>query len=215
MTLGKTRARHGSWVTAADLLLGSWRRTLIAAGVLVAVFAGVFVVVATLGDLRHANFPGHPYPPAGFYRNPLPGQDELVNAAEAARVKADFERDGQLELQAFAQGNGALLSEADTGNSLTRLKQLLDQNTAQGIVRSYQNHVDHVSVGRLADPVTPGVSWCVEERGETRVIDTAKANGRQISTQTYRFAGRFWLARVGDRYLITDADVTNQPSAGG
>jgi len=33
VTLAKTRAWRGSWVTASDLLLGSWRRTLIAAGI--------------------------------------------------------------------------------------------------------------------------------------------------------------------------------------
>ena len=213
--MAKTRARPGRSGTAADLVLGSWRRTLIAAAAIVAVFAVVIVVTTKLGDFQHANFPGHQYPPPGYYRNPLPGTEQLVNAAEAARVKADFQRDGQIELQAFAEGDSAVLAQADTGNSLIRLRQLLNQYAAQGIVRSYQNHVDSISVGRLADPATQEVTWCVEERGQTRVIDTAKSSGRQVSTQTYRFAGRFWLAKVGDRYLITDTDVTNQPSAGG
>src|SRR5258707_8860476 len=83
----------------ADLTLGSWRRTLLSAAVLAAVFAAVVAAGADLGDWRHSSFPGHPYPPPGYYRNPF-SQDpgDLVPAAEAARVRADFLQDGRVEL---------------------------------------------------------------------------------------------------------------------
>ncbi len=209
--MAKTRARPGRSGTAADLVLGSWQRTLIAAAAIVAVFAVVIVVTTKLGDLQHANFPGHQYPPAGFYRNPVPGGDELVNAAEAARVKADFQRDGQAEVDAFALGDPAPLTQFDAGGHLTRLRQVIDQNNAAGVVQRYENHVDSLVVGRCTAPTDPSVQWCAVEKGSAKLVDVAKSSGQVLRTQTYRFDGKFWLAKAGDRYLITDAAISNQP----
>src|SRR5262245_50747027 len=98
---------------AADLTIGSWLRPAIVAVVIGCVFVAAVAVVLRVGDLRLANFPGHPYPPTGYYRNPFsddPG--DLIDAATAARVRADFQRDGQLEVDAFARGDASLLDQA-------------------------------------------------------------------------------------------------------
>ncbi len=213
--MAKTRARPEKAGTAADLVLGSWRRTLTAAVAIVAVFAAVIVAAITFGDLRHANFPGHPYPPPGYYRNPFSGSDDLVNARQAQQVKADLMRDGQIELDAFANGNASLLAQSDAGNRLTRLQQLLQQNEAQGIVQREENHLENVVVGHLQDPRQPAIDWCVREQGTTTITDVAKSNGRTLRTQSFRFDRKFWLVKSGDRFLIADAEVSSQPSGGG
>jgi hypothetical protein len=189
------------------LVLGSWRRTLGAGAALVAAFAAVIVVTTKLDDLRHANFPGHPYPPAGFYRNPYPNSEELVNAAEAAKVKADLLQDGQVELQALEHGDSAVVAQADAGNSLARLRQLIDSNNAGGIAEHQAVRIDSIVVGRLQDPNDRQVKWCVEERGSGTITYFAKSNGQTLRRQTVAFDNRFWMVRVGPRYLITDVEV--------
>ena len=173
-------------------------------------------VASTSGPLRHTSFPGHPYPPSGFVHNPFSSNpDDLLSVADVARVRADLLADGDAELEAFAAGDRSALSRADTGNRLTRLKQLLDENDANGIVQQEQDSRGSIVVGRLPDPRDPSVTWCVQESGTSTLIDIAKSGGKQLRIQRYRFAGRFWLARVGDRYLITDADVGNQSLTNG
>jgi hypothetical protein len=213
--VAKTGARPGSAGTPADLVLGSWRRTLVAASVILLAFAGVIAAATTFGDLRHANFPGHPYPPPGFYRNPFSGSDDLVNASLAQQVKTDLMRDGQIELEAFATGDASMLALSDTGNRLIRLQQLVQQNNAQGILQRELNRLDKVVVGHLQDPRQPSIDWCVSEQGMTTVTDLAKSNGQTLRTQRFRFDSRFWLVKSGDHYLIADAELSTQPSAGG
>jgi hypothetical protein len=209
--VAKTRARPGRSRTAADLVLGSWRRTLIAAAAIVSVFAVVIVVTTRLGDLLHANFPGHQYPPAGFYRNPVPGGDELINAADAAGVRADFQEDGRVEVDAFARGDPALLAQSDAGGRLARLGQVIDQNNSVGIVQRFENRIDSLVVGRRPAPTGSAITWFVEEKGTSASEDVAKASGQVLRRQSFRFDGQFWLAKVGDRYVITDAAITNKP----
>src|SRR6266567_3041520 len=98
-----------------DFILGSWTRTAAAALLFLALFLGLTWLAASgrLADLRYASIPMvRPWPPTGYYINPLnPSHDrgDLVNAAEASRVKADLLRDGQIELQAVETGNPSLL----------------------------------------------------------------------------------------------------------
>ena len=188
-------------------MLGSWRRTLIAAAALVAAFAAVIVVTTKADALRHGSFPGHPYPPAGFYRNPYPDAEELVSAAEAARVKADLLQDGQVELQALEQGDSSAIAQADTGNSLAKLRQLIDGNNASGVAEHEAVRIDAIVVGLLPDPNNPQVKWCVEERGSGTITYFTKTNGQTLRSQTVTFDNRFWLVRLGNRYLITDVEV--------
>src|ERR1700694_1617287 len=86
-----------------DAVLGSWTRTAAVAAVILIAFIVVAVLAITgrLGDLRYTNIPlVHPYPPAGYYQNPFnPGDhSDLVNLAQADRVKADLAADGQIEI---------------------------------------------------------------------------------------------------------------------
>ena len=208
--MAKTGARPGSSRTPADLVLGSWRRTLVAAMVILLAFATVIAGATTFGDLQRANFPGHPYPPAGFYRNPFPGSDELINAAEAAKVKADFEKDGQTEVDAFARGDSTRLVQSDAGGRLARLRQVIDQNNSAGVVQRFENHVESIVVGRRLAPAGSSITWFVEEKGTATSADVAKANGQVLQTQRFRFDGKFWMAKAGDHYVITDAAITNQ-----
>lgn len=209
--MAKTRARPERSATPADLVLGSWRRTLVAAAVILLAFAVVIAAATTFGDLRHANFPGHPYPPPGFYRNPFPGSDELVNAAEAAQVKADFVRDGEAELDAFSRGDQTPLAQADAGGRLARLRQVIDQNNSAGIVQHFENRVESVVVGRRAAPTGSSITWFVEEKGTSTSTDLAKVSGQVLRKQSFRFDGKFWMAKVGDHHVITDAAITNEP----
>jgi len=196
----------------SDLVAGSWRRTLVVAVVLVGLVAAGLIYVGGPGPLRQVSYPGHPYPPAGYYANPFGRSDDLVNAGDAQRVKEDFLNDGAIELEAFQRGDASLLARSDTGNSLARLQVLLQQDHAAGVVRRYDNHVEKVVVGRLSDSASPSVTWCVEEMGTSTLTTIRKSNGQAVDTQSYRFDGKFWLVRVGDRYLITDAEVSNQPT---
>jgi hypothetical protein len=89
------------------------------------------------------------------------------------------------------------------------------RTNAAGTAQRYDNHVERIVVGRLPAPSGTTVMWCVEERGAATLTDVSRASGQVLRTQSYRFDGRFWLARVGDRYVITDAAITNTPMAGG
>jgi hypothetical protein len=173
--------------------------------VILGVFAAVLGVASRYGDLRHASFPGHPYPPPGTYLNPFSkNPDDLVNAAEAARVRASFEKDSQIDLQAVERGDAALLTQVRSGNALNSLRQLVETNNAQGIAEREQVKDDALLVGRLPDPNDQRLTWCVEERGTGAITYFTKATGQVIRTQTAAFDHRTWLALVGDRYLITD-----------
>jgi hypothetical protein len=122
-----------------DVLLGSWARTFVVAAVLLIGFAivGWLALTGQLSDPRYANIPVvHPYPPAGYYQNPFNPTDrgDLINAAEASRVKADLLRDGQIELQASERGDASILAQGATGNRLARLRELIASDAAQGMV---------------------------------------------------------------------------------
>ena len=197
----------GAGRAAADLPLGSWRRTLIAAAVIVLAFVAVLGVATASGPLRHTSFPGHPYPPTGFSLNPFSNSpDDLVDAAEAARVKADLLNDGAVELQALQSGDPSMLTRSTTGNELAQLRKVVEANNANGVTERDQPHLDSVIVGRLQDP-NASTTWCVEERGSGGITYLAKSDGRVVRTDTVSFDNRFWLARVGGRYLITDVEV--------
>src|SRR5258708_8459979 len=118
-----------------NAVLGSWARTGLAAAVLVLILGSIAALGATgrLGDLRHMNIPViHPWPPAGYYQNPFNPSDrgDVINSAEAAKVKADLLTDGQIELQAARTGDGSHLTEADPGNNLLQRQSLLPPHTA-------------------------------------------------------------------------------------
>ncbi len=205
--MAKMEARPGSAGTPADLVVGSWRRTLVAASVILLAFAGVIAAATTFGDLRHANFPGHPYPPPGFYRNPFSGPDDLVNSAEASRVKADLLTDGQIEVRALLSGDASTLAQSTTRNALVALRKVIDDNNARGLYERDASRVDSISVGRLQDPADPRAMWCVEERGSGSVTYLTKFGGQVQFVQNVTFDNKFWLVKVGQRYLITDVEV--------
>src|ERR1700738_567958 len=101
---------------------------------LFAVILGL-AVTGRLGDVKYWSYPGHPYPPTGYYINPFNSGDkgDLVNAADAERVKADLLTDGTTELRALESGNADLLPQSDTSRSLETEKQQVLANTAQGL----------------------------------------------------------------------------------
>jgi len=190
----------------AGLPVGSWRATLITAVVIVALFVVVIGVASTYGPLRPVSFPGHPFPPAGYVVNPFTNHpDDLLSTSDVARVRAEFDRDSRIDLQAVATGDTGVLSQARTGNALESLRKLIDANNAQGIAEREQVRDDAVTVGQLADPGGPSqVKWCVEERGTGTITYFVKSTGTVVRTQTVPFDYRIWLAQVGDRYLVTD-----------
>lgn len=201
------RGGHG----VMESMLGSWRRMAVTATLLVVLFVVTIAGASILGPLRRTSLPGHSYPPAGYVQNPFSKDpDDLLSLADVARVKADVLADGDFEVRAFAEGDQSMLARADTGNRLARLHAILDVNNAIGIVQQEQDNRSSIVVGRHPDPRAPSVMWCVQESGDSTLVDIAKADGRELRTQRYRFEGKFWLTRVGDRYLITDAEVTNQ-----
>jgi hypothetical protein len=198
-----------------NAVLGSWARTGLAAAILVLILGSIAALGATgrLGDLRHTNIPViHPWPPAGYYQNPFNPTDrgDVINAAEAAKVKADLLADGQIELQATRTGDGSHLAEADTGNNLVRLRSLLARNAADGVTEDFSNQITKVTVGKLADPNDPTVTWCVEEIGTSRITYTRTSDGSVVRTQLIKFHDRFWLVQQSGHYLITDVLVTSQ-----
>jgi hypothetical protein len=201
-----------------DAVLGSWARTGLAAGLIVLILGAVGALGATgqLGDLRYLNIPlVHPWPPAGYYQNPFNPTDrgDIVNASEAAKVKNDLFADGQIELKAYQAADGNLLDGADTGNRLTKLRAALAQNRAAGVSEDFTNQLATVRVGKLVDPNDASVTWCVEEVGTSRITLTSMANGQVIRQYTIRFDDKFWMVKIGGRYLITDAEVHTETTS--
>jgi len=197
-------------------LVGSWTRVLITAVVLLVLWLAFAWLAATgrLAELRYLNVPMlHPYPPAGYVQNPFnPGdKGDLINVAQAAQVKADLARDGQLELRAAETGDGSLALQSDTGRALQALTSLIEQNNRQGIVERVQNSVDSVVVGHLADPNDSGVVWAVKETGHASISYVSKSDQSVVRQQAVRFESTFWLVLKGDHYLITDALVQTKP----
>lgn len=172
--------------------------------------AGAAVVAVWYDDLRHSDGP-----PTGFYVNPFSGDPgDLVRAADAARVKSDLLRDGDVELQAFMRGDTRLLEQADTGNRLSVLRDAIARNDRQGVTERWQNRISELLIGRLADPRDSAVRWAAEERGTSTVEFVAKSGGVVIDTRHPTFDNMFWLVQSGDRFLIADAQLTERPEAG-
>lgn len=183
---------------------------LLAAVVVVAGF-GWLSVTGRLAGLQYANVPiVHPYPPQGQIVNPFTGDPrDLVSSAEAAKVKSDLLHDGDLQLAALAQGSTAVLPQTATGNYLAKLNETVAADNAQGVVYREQHQLTSVVVGRLPDPNAPTtISWAVEERGSGDAAYVSKSSGKTVSSYHGHFQNRFWLARVGDRYLIADAQIS-------
>ncbi len=200
---GSRRTRR--WLRGGGLLAG-----LVLAAVVVAGF-GWLSVSGRLAGLQYANVPVvHPYPPQGQYVNPFTGDPrDLVSSTEAAKVKTDLLRDGDLQLAALAQGSTAVLPQTATGNYLMKLNETVAANNAQGVVYREQHHLDSVVVGRLPDPNAPAsITWAVEERGSGEAAYVSRSSGKTVSSYRFRSQAKFWLARVGDRYLVADADVS-------
>jgi hypothetical protein len=183
---------------------------LVAAIVVVAGIAWLSVG-GRLAGLQYANVPVvHPYPPAGQFVNPFTGDPrDLVNSSAAAKVKADLLHDGDVQLAALAEGTTAVLPQTATGNYLQKLNETVAADNAQGVVYREQHQLTSVVVGRLPDPNAPTtVTWAVEERGSGEAAYLSKSSGKTVSSYHGHFQNRFWLARVGDRYLIADAEIS-------
>lgn len=196
-----------------NLLVGSWLRTAAVALLVLLIFGITAWAGATgrLADLRYANIPWiHPYPPAGYFINPLnPTQDrgDLVSAFEAARVKADLTADGQMEIDAFAHGQASELSQAETGRALVQAQQSIANNDHAGVFELADNGIQSTVVGRLADPNDSTITWCVEERGSTTLTFVSKATGTVARKDSFSFDAKYWLALVGGKYLIADVQI--------
>jgi hypothetical protein len=200
------------------LIVGSWTRVVITASLLLAFWLVIAWLAATgrLADLRYVNVPlVHLYPPAGYVQNPFnpSNRGDLINVSEAARVKADLLRDGQVELQALEAGDPALLGGADTGRAREKLAALIAKNNASGLIERQQMKLDAIVVGRLPDPNDPSIVWAVEERGIGTISRYSKSGGSPVSQQTIRFTAKFWLLKLGERYLIADVLITSEPAS--
>lgn len=198
-----------------DGVLGNWARTGLAAAVIVLILGTIAALGATgqLGDLRYVNIPLiHPWPPSGYYQNPFNPTDrgDIVNASAATKVKNDLVADGQIELEATRTGDGSHLTESDTGNNLVRLRSVLARNAADGVTEDFTNSITQVTVGKLADPNDPTVTWCVEEVGTSRIAYSRVSDGSIVRQELTKFDDRFWLVLKSGRYLITDVQVNTQ-----
>jgi hypothetical protein len=198
-------------------LRGGWAKTVLVGALIVAIAVVIIGLGLTgrLADLNHANLPFHPYPPTGYAYNPFnPGnKDDLIKIADANAVKADLVSDGEMQLRALEIGDASLLDRSTTGNFLRKLQQRLTDDAASGIYEREQNHIDSVVVGKLADPASVGVTWCVEERATGTTSVVSRKDGRVISTNSFRSVSKFWLIQVGDHYLVTDAQISAAPGA--
>lgn len=198
-----------------NALGGSWRGFLAAASVAVLLFAVIMGLAVTgrLGDLKYWSFPGHPYPPTGYYVNPFNSGDmgDLVNAADAARVKADLLTDGKVELAAETSGDIGTLAQGDGGRRLQVMRDRITTNAAQGLRARFENQLSSVVVGHLTDPADPSVTWCSEEHGQSVITMYRSSDSTVVSVRRVKFGGKYWLKRVGDRYVIVDALITNTP----
>ncbi|MDQ6883762.1 MAG: hypothetical protein M3077_05925 [Candidatus Dormibacteraeota bacterium] len=193
-------------------LVGSWTRVVITAAVVLVLWLAFAWLAATgrLADFRYLNVPIlHPYPPAGYIQNPFNPADkgDLISVPEAARVKADLIRDGQLELRSAETGDVTFAQQSDTGKALDTLTALIQQNSSQGIVERVQNKFDSVVAGHLADPNDSHVVWAVKETGSATVSYLAKSDQHLLRQEAVRFENTFWLVLKGDHYLIIDALV--------
>src|SRR5437667_9063793 len=127
-------------------LVGSWTRVVITAAVVLVLWLAFAWLAATgrLAELRYLNVPLlHPYPPAGYVQNPFNSGDkgDLINVAQAAQVKADLIRDGQVEVRAAQAGDGTPASGRSPGRTLTAPRALLQQNRRQGRVERFQTRL--------------------------------------------------------------------------
>ena len=191
-------------------MTGSWSRTLAAIGVLV-VLAAILSTLTLSGrfaDLRYADIPWL-RPPQGFAVNPLNPTDrgDLINLAEAAKVRSDLQADGRIEVDAYAHGLTDPLSEADTGRALAKAVEGVISNNHAGLYEVASSQLDSVVVGRLPDPNQTTISWCLVERGVSTLTFVAQSTGATVRTESFRFEGKFWLTRVNGRYLIADVDI--------
>jgi hypothetical protein len=205
-TGGKRQPRGGRGLAVALVLLA----TLIVAGV------GWASLTGRLASLQYANVPiVHPYPRAGLYVNPYTGDPrDLVSSSEAAKVKADFLHESQQQLDAFARGDRSILPQTATGRFLSKLDESLMSNNASGILEQEQDHIDAVVIGRLADPNAPStINWCVEERGSGQTNFVQKSTGSTTRKLSFHFRSRYWMVRVGDRYVMADAMISSVPDS--
>src|SRR5262249_61967339 len=119
--------------------------------------------------------------------------------------------DGQIQVDALANGNATDLPRTATGNYLSKLTSNIQANNARGVLEQEQHHIDSVVVGRLQDPANPSIRWCVEERGSGVITYVDRSTGRVVSKQGFRSVARFWLVLVGDRYLVCHLLLYSQP----
>jgi hypothetical protein len=106
---------------------------------------GWFSLSGRLAGFQYTNVPlFHPYPPPGHFVNPYTGDPRyILSSVEAARVRAELLRDGELQLDALARGDPKMLPQIATGNFLVKLIQSVAANDAKGIMEREQNQ-DHV-----------------------------------------------------------------------
>jgi hypothetical protein len=118
---------------------GYFHRRLVVITALVAVLAVGATAWASLtgrlAGLPYANIPlVHEFPPKGYFVNPFTGDPrDLVSSSEAARVRVDFVKDGDIEVKAFAHGDASLLSQARTGRALAKARDLMAADAANGV----------------------------------------------------------------------------------
>ena len=197
-------------------LIGGWTRVLITAAVLIVIWLvfGWLAVTGRLAELQYLNVPLlHPYPPAGYVQNPFnPGdKGDLISVSEAAKVKADLLKDGQIEFRALETGDPSLVGQADTGRAADALSRLIAQNNAQGLFERQQTKLESVTVGRRADLNDPSITWAVEEHGTATITYYSKTTNSVVRQDSLRATAKFWLVKIGGRYLIADVSIASQP----
>jgi hypothetical protein len=215
--LTRSARSRGFGRRVGDAVLGSWKRTVsvVAAALVIFGIFGFLAATGRLGDLRYANIPlVHPYPPAGYFINPFgTAKGDLVNSAEASRVKADLFADGRIELDALRTGDESSLTTSTTGGALSRLRDLLHQNAAAGVYEDETIALSSATVGRLQDPNDASVSWVVEEKGVGTIRYLRRSDGSLIRTAKVDFDNRFWLVSAAGRYLIADTEISSRPKS--
>ena len=208
MIEGRARPRG----RAGGVVTGSWTRTLAVLGafVVVAAILGGLAASGRFGDLRYASIPWlRPWPPAGTYQNPFNPTDrgDLINSAEASRVKSDLVADGKVEVDAFGRGQTDPLASALTGQALAKATQGVLANNHAGLFEQGQTKLESIQVGRLDDPNDTSIHWVVEEKGVSTLTFVDQATGQVARQQSFRFDGKYWMVLVNGRYLIADVGI--------
>ena len=191
---------------------GGWGGTLLA-GVVLLVLAGALAwlgLTGRLADLRHANLPFHPYPPSGYALNPFnPGNpDDLINVADANKVRADFSQRSAMESDAPLHAQTRPPWPVDRWQFPGEASTPIGSNQAAGHPREERSPRLNRSCRPPHGPQRPRRPMVRGGEGLWSCDYVKSSTGEVLRSQRLQFKSKYWLRRGADgRYLIADSLV--------